>query len=518
MWRRTAAGAAMLLLGGASAALATEQPAGWLLDPQGRCYVFYADSQLANAVTWSGGCADHRAEGPGTATFLLNGHFAEAISGTFVRGIAAGQARVVWADGRQFEGVMVSGRPGGKAVLTTGSVDSQRTEHQVQLNGMAPQTPAIAPQEDSKSRPGNAASVPISPATTSMAATADTAADQILVAVSVPDTWLDGFSGQRLIAADGTAMSVSTSTYGMVLTAPSGSAVTSGYLTFLNNSQGLVSEDARAEKISGLFQFSDAALSIDYAAGGTAVLSRANNGGLAIATSSGPASTCSIWYPEGHVFSTAEREAAVAAYASRLGVHAALNTATSCGGTPTMQANNSSETRSVAPTRAVRSHHAAAGKTAMSGSPAEISAEPVIVRASDVHLIDGTFPDPAPEAQPALSFGAADKPVASPGSPSQCLSVEAEGADIGFRNHCGFEVQFAYCVVDAADPVRLCGSGAPVGQVMANGFGPLFAERDPKDPEHEFRWIACGGAHGDVMPRLVQTNPPAGQCLRMRAS
>jgi hypothetical protein len=503
MWRRTATGAAMLLLGGSSAALATDQPARWLLDLQGRCYVLYADNHLADAVMWSGDCADHQAEGPGTATFLLNGHFTQAISGTFARGIAAGQARIVWADGRQFEGLMVSGRPDGKAISNTRPVESQRTVQDVR------------PIE---SKGANAGPLPIAPATASTAPTADAAADQIAVGVSVPDTWLDGFSGQRLIAADGTTMSVSTSAYGMVLAPPPGSAVASSYLTFLNNSQGLVSEDARAEKISGLFQFGDDALAIDYAAGGTAVLSRANNGGLAIATSSGPVSTCSIWYPEGHVFSAAEREAAVAAYASRLGVHAGLRATAICGATQTVQADSGSETNRVAPTRAVRSHRAAAGKTAMSGSPAEISAEPVVVRVSDVHPIDGSFSVPAPQAQAALTFGTVDKPVASPGSPSQCLSVEANGADVGFRNHCSFEVQFAYCVVDAVDPVRLCGSGAPVGKVMANGFGPLFAERDPKDPEHEFRWIACGGAHGDVMPKLVQTNPPAGQCVRVRAS
>lgn len=141
-----------------------------------------------------------------------------------------------------------------------------------------------------------------------------------------------------------------------------------------------------------------------------------------------------------------------------------------------------------------------------------------MVRASDVHLIDGAFSVPGPDAQPAVKFGMADKSFASPGSPSQCLSVEADGADVGFRNHCGFEVQFAYCVVDASEPARLCGSGAPIGGVIANGFGSLFAERDPKDPEHEFRWIACGGARGDVVPRLVRTDPPAGQCVRARAS
>jgi hypothetical protein len=96
--------------------------------------------------------------------------------------------------------------------------------------------------------------------------------------------------------------------------------------------------------------------------------------------------------------------------------------------------------------------------------------------------------------------------------------VEANGADVGFRNRCGFEVQFAYCVVDATDPARLCGTGAPVGGVPANSFGPLFAQHNPKDPEHEFRWIACGGGRGEVMPKLLRTDPPAGQCVRARAS
>jgi hypothetical protein len=513
----------MLLLGGASAAHATEasqpeQPAHWLFDAQSRCYVLDADNHLADAVMWSGACTDHRAEGAGTATLLLNGHFAQAISGTFARGIAAGPARVVWADGMHFEGLMISGRPDGKAVSTIGPAESQRAGHDGQPTGVPLQMRASTPQVDSKDRPANAASVPISPAPATTATTADATVDQIPVAVSVPDTWLDGFSGQRLIAVDGTAMSVSASAYGMALAAPPGGAVASGYLTFLNNSQGLVSEDARAEKISGLFQFSDAALTIAYATGGTAVLSRASNGGLAVATSSGPGSMCSIWYPEGHAFSAAEREAAVAAYASRLGVRAGLNATASCGGTPSVQADSSSETKSIAPRRAVRGHHALAEKTAMVGNSPQISAEPVVVRASDVHPIDGAFSIPAPPAQPAMTFGTADKPVAPQGSPSQCLSVEADGADVGFRNHCGFEVQFAYCVVDASDPARLCGSSAPVGGVTANGFGTLFAERDPKDPEHEFRWIACDGGRGDVVPKLVRTDPPAGQCVRMRAS
>jgi hypothetical protein len=502
MWRKIATGAAILLLAPVSTAAADNasayrQPAHWLLDPQARCYVLHTDNHSADSVMWSGACADRRAVGPGTATFLLDGRLVQSVSGNFIEGSAAGQVQAVWADGTHFEGVMIAGRPQNKTAPAVVANDSPRVS---------------PPPADNKTNANSAAAAAAVPA-----AVASGAPESAPAAVPVP-AWLDTLKGQKLVAADGTAISIAASGGSLSLTTPPGTAVPPAYLTFLNSTQGTVSSDADGDDVRGLFRLSDAALTIDYAAGGSAVLSRTPNGGLAIASLSGPASACNVWYPEGHVFSEAEREEAVAAYASRLGViHAGFSGAMNCGGNALLQAGSTPQGKKSAPAHASRSHRISAGKTAMSRIVPEISASPVVVRASDIHLIDGAFSVPAPQAQTAPVTETVAK-IVTPATPSQCLSVEAQGADVGFRNHCGFEVQFAWCVMDAGDPVRLCGTGAPVGGVPANGFGTLFAERNPKEMEHEFRWIACGGAHGAVVPKLVRTDPPAGQCVHAHAS
>jgi hypothetical protein len=427
-----------------------------------------------------------------------------------VGGAAVGQAQIVWADATHSEGTVISGGPDTRTVSTGTGGSPQRLVRDAIPNGASEARPNASSAEP---KAGNPSPDQIAPAAPAAIATRAPAAN------SIPVTWLDALKGQKLVAADGTSLSISVSGDSIALATPPGTAVASGYLTFLNGSQGLVSEDADGEQVRGLFRIGEDSIIIDYATGANAVLSRTPSGGLAIAMSSGAASSCSVWYPDGHVFSAAEREAAVAAYASRLGVvHIGFNTSMGCAGNVPLHADSStSQGKGSAPARATRSHHASAAKTATSSQTPEISAEPVAVRASEVHLIDGAFSVPAPEAQPAPRLESVAKIIA-PTTPSQCLSVEAEGADVGFRNHCGFEVQFAYCVVDAADPARLCGAGAPVGGVAANSFGTLFAQRNPKEMEHEFRWIACGGAHGDVVPKLVRTDPPAGQCVRPRAS
>src|SRR4029077_12427729 len=96
----------------------------------------------------------------------------------------------------------------------------------------------------------------------------------------------------------------------------------------------------------------------------------------------------------------------------------------------------------------------------------------VAVRTSDVHLIDGAvaaplaaISPPAATAQPAAP--AAQQPAPPAPVPAQvtlasampdghgasdCLTVESDGANTGFRNHCAYGVQFAYCVQRAGDP------------------------------------------------------------------
>jgi hypothetical protein len=106
--------------------------------------------------------------------------------------------------------------------------------------------------------------------------------------------------------------------------------------------------------------------------------------------------------------------------------------------------------------------------------------------------------------------GAADQRGAS-----TCLSVESDGMHWGFRNHCGYSVQFAYCQLSGTDQLASCRDGTLSGSVAANGFGTLVADESLKETGalHDFRWVACQGGAGEVVPRLDQTNPPSGRCV-----
>jgi hypothetical protein len=102
---------------------------------------------------------------------------------------------------------------------------------------------------------------------------------------------------------------------------------------------------------------------------------------------------------------------------------------------------------------------------------------------------------------------------------SSCLTIESDGATIGFRNHCAYGVQFAYCVQKAGDAAADCGAGAKAGSVSANGY-TLLADINIKsaDAEHDFRWVACSGGTGSVVAHLDRADPPAGRCTRASAS
>jgi hypothetical protein len=102
--------------------------------------------------------------------------------------------------------------------------------------------------------------------------------------------------------------------------------------------------------------------------------------------------------------------------------------------------------------------------------------------------------------------------------PSECLSVETQDAHWGFRNRCNYTVDYAYCLSDIANAENACSTGAVSGTVRPNTFGILFATKNLKDEEHDFRWIGCNDEAGRMTARLVRTDPPAGQCVRLRSS
>ena len=142
---------------------------------------------------------------------------------------------------------------------------------------------------------------------------------------------------------------------------------------------------------------------------------------------------------------------------------------------------------------------------------------PVTVKDSVVHTIDTATPPVAmtrlPEPQVALPPGQHDA--------SACLKVESDGSHWGFRNACGYSVQFSYCIWRGGEPLAACDGGdvsahAISGSVAANGLTALTADTSfrEKDGEHDFRWVACDGGAGEVVAHLDRAEPPSGRCER----
>ncbi len=132
------------------------------------------------------------------------------------------------------------------------------------------------------------------------------------------------------------------------------------------------------------------------------------------------------------------------------------------------------------------------------------------VRTSEVHLID----PPMDGRRPSSQRRAACRARAA--GASTCLNVESDGNHWGFRNKCGYSVQFAYCTMDGRNQLTACKDGFVGGSVAANGFGVLVADQNLRslNENHDFRWVACQGGAGEVIARLDKTDPPIGRCVR----
>jgi hypothetical protein len=299
---------------------------------------------------------------------------------------------------------------------------------------------------------------------------------------------------------------------------------------FLNDKLGTVSEGDDNSNIAGVFRVTDTGIATDYADGRSEalMLNGASGVSMTLNTPTGEP-TCTAWYPEGHSFSALERKAALADYASRLGLNGPRGKMRGLSVKPgCVPAAAKLAPVPRAGARAAMSHSHAHGKGL---APAAIAASlvtppphdpslPIEVQTSTVHVIDADAPAQTPDAktsasnEPGSVAGGAD--VASA---SACLSVESDGRHWGFRNRCAYDVQFAYCLMNANDPLTSCPEGTVSGSVAANGFGALIADQGLETKaDHDFRWVACGGGAGEVIVHLDRTAPPAGRCVRPGAS
>ena len=547
----------------------------WIMDRQSRCYVLYTDQQFADDVTWTGNCAGGTANGAGTATFMHGGRFVSQVTGNFTNGAATGAVRVNWSDGAHFEGDEQSGRFNGQGALTAATGDLfEGVWANGQLNGKGsvkwtngdrydgdwrdnradgygvqiwadgrkyegawkndlPNGHGVLTRKDGTAFEGDFAdgepkpaagaagqSTPTAPAaqqqpTAPAAGPLSVASDAQAAAASAPanaQRWFDALVGLKLLAVDGSSIALSATDDGLSrqLVSANGNAETTD-LTFVNARQGTVASARDKSKVVGMFRLSDVSLDIDYADGRTESLIANAGGGLSIASHSADGSSCSVWYPAGHTFSQAEREAAVAAYAHRLGLATpgAKNLTQSACAQHVAAAPAPVPAQPAAPaTDSNASHHGSKSKHSARNAKTAAAdqvldpTQPIVVRSSQVHLIDVPVT--------ATSVNAADRA-------SHCLSVDTDGASWGFRNICGFPVQFAWCVMGGSDERNSCDGGGISGAVASNSFDALFAESNLK-AEHDLRWIACEGGQSDVTPRLVRADPPAGRCVRGRAS
>ena len=516
--------AAILLGAGPVSAQSQSHTSVWLFDAQAKCAVFYPDADAADFVTWSGDCVNQKASGQGTATFMSRNRFVAQISGSFAGGAASGSVRMNWADGAHFEGEAKAGQFDGQGSFTRSNGEHYQGEWK---NGRANGHGVLTRKDGSKfdgeflnGEPKPAADAVVSNAPTAPTAQQATASAAGLLTVAAGtdskdsnananDTtakWLDAVSGQKLVAVDGATLTISAVEGSLSLAMLNGNgADQTANLTFLNGKQGTVGDPASPGQVLGLFQVSDAGLDIEYPDGRSEFFGPNPAGGLSMTVQTGGLALCTAWYPQTHTFSTAEREAALASYAKRVGLKAPIgrhslqmvcaSDAPSAGAPATLTAQSPNSTQ---PTEATDTNKPQPGKSASAADTSHL----VIVRASQVHPIDA-------DANAVTSESSADRG-------SRCLSVEANGASWGFRNGCEFPVQFAYCVMGGKDERISCDGGATAGAIGAHSFDVLFEETS-LSAEHDLRWIACQGGAGNVVARLVRADPPTGRCVRGNA-
>lgn len=332
-------------------------------------------------------------------------------------------------------------------------------------------------------------------------------------------SWLDEVAGKTLIAIDGSSIALAPKegTFAREITAPNGSMQKTTF-TFISDRLGTVANAHDGATVIGFFRDTKDGLDAQFADGHSKNLTANPEGGLSMVLHAPDGSmSCMAWYPAGHVFNQADRQAALAEYAKRLGV-ALPNTKTADGVVDTGCAANPTAHEAANHVAPLPSSKPARGQSVASVpvKAATLSApESVLVRTSAVHLIDG---DPAAEED----ASAADEHGTVPDrhGASTCLNVDSDGHHWGFRNRCGYAVQFAYCLKDGGNLLTACESGTVPGSVAANGFAALLADKtlSETDAEHNFRWVACAGGAGEVVAQLDRTSPPSGRCIRANAS
>ncbi|HEX3431027.1 MAG TPA: hypothetical protein VHT03_09080 [Rhizomicrobium sp.] len=491
----------------------------------------------------------------------------DTLEGQWKMGVLNGTASVVWANGDRYDGAWKNGKSDGHGIETW--ADGRRFEGEWR-DGMPVSNPQANAMHASSAAGPESTNPPIGKAVADSAALAQTARQPAFRLASMtpavprplvtpggstkaegaeaagndapnPALPLRTHLGTQLVAVDSATLELALSEGGFERTVvlPSGNSQETEFV-FAKGPVGTVSD---GEAAIGVFRAKADGLDIDYADGTTESIGEAaNDGVLDRAHSPDGRVMCTAWYPQGHVFSRGEKQAAVQEYATRLGVsvaasagkHKSHDPGPACGGafiaSGSHQKSAAAADRDKA-TAAPDTEPGGSGQPAESadGGPAKrtgSAAGGIAVGTSPVHTIDAPGVGPAHLEQasfaPGVPFQAtgdihagSNMPVAQPGA-SDCLMITSNGEYWGFQNRCGKSVQFAYCEMSDANPLTACKRTSVSGSVASNGFSALVSDRSlaEKDTEHEFRWMACDGGAGEVVPHLDKVDPPSGRCER----
>jgi hypothetical protein len=533
-WLAHAAWAAALLTCAMPTAWA-DTDTHWLIDPYTRCALFDANAKPGDTVGWSGDCESGFAAGQGTAIFMHGEKQLESFSGNFAKGAALdGPVDVNWGEGWRYEGNQASGQFSGPGVLVNnakdrfdgnwiaGKMNGQGTL--IRANGERyvgtwrddlPNGPGTLTRADGSVVKGVFRDGRLEEAILDRLETVKADA----VKKDLPDVHaFAGISGKTLQSVDGSRIALTLIEGGIERQiTDTGAASKKTTFTFMNDRLGTVVEDggaAAGANVTGFFRLTDTGVEVRYADGRGELLTATPDGGVLMQRSAVSGETsCRSWYPDGHAFSEADKKQALAEYASHLGLAPAPKA--SCDSVPGPQAM-------LRPSSAKGKEPAAQAKLVSLRSPVRVTAPgtitallPVMVRESVIHSIDTATPPVVmtqlPSPQASIAAGQRDA--------SACLKVESDGSHWGFRNACGYSVQFSYCMLHGAESLAACdgvNSRGISGSVAANSVATLTTDTSFRETngDHDFRWIACDGGAGEVMAHLDHVDPPSGRCER----
>ena len=510
----------------------------WLKDPYTHCQMFDASAKPGDRVGWLGECESGLANGDGTAIFMNGDKQFESFTGSFARGMALdGPVTVTWGEGWRFEGNQTGGQFSGQGVLVNPARDRfDGIWVAGKMNGQGVLTRANGERYEGLWKDD----LPDGEGTLTRAdgsivkgvfhdgkLEGDTGEAAPLVKKDELKTAPEvhafaGISGKTLSSVDGSRIALTLIDGGIERQiTDAGAQPKKTTFTFMNDRLGTVVEDggdAAGANVTGFFRLTDTGVEVRYADGRGEMLTATPDGGVLMQRSAaGGETSCRSWYPDGHAFSEADKKQALAEYASRLGLSPAPKA--SCDAAPGPQAM-------LRPSDTKTKEHSMRVKPVSLTAPPRLSAPtqidallPVTVKDSVVHTIDADAAAP-PMVMTHLPAPEAGLPPDQHGA-STCLKVESDGSHWGFRNACGYSVQFSYCMWHGSEPLAACADDganprAISGSVAANGLAMLTTDTSfsEKSGDHDFRWVACDGGAGEVVAHLDRADPPSGRCER----